>query len=143
MMTTSKYILTSEHFDGELVLEYNLDDVLVRFDNRAALNEAQLTWLSGNFPLTVDAANSLLQRSKLKATVVPADLGFEVFWDAYDYKAYSNRKLCLKLWDKLSHADRIAVLLDIPKYENRLIKQPGVAKKYAETYLRSEVWKGA
>lgn len=141
-MMTNKYILTSEQFAGELVLEYNLDDVLVRFENQATLSEVQLVWLSANFPLTVDAANALLQRTGLRATVVPADLSFEVFWDAYDHKAYSNRKLCLKLWNKLSHAERIAVLLDIPKYENRLLKQPGVAKKYAETYLRSEVWKG-
>lgn len=141
-MICDKYTLTSENFSGELVLEYNLQGVLVSFANNAELSSEQLNYLSTHFPLTVDAANELLRLSvTLRATVVPAQLTFEAFWDAYDHKAYSNKKLSVRIWDRLTYSDKIAVMTDIPRYENRLIKQPGVAKKYAETYLRSEVWR--
>ncbi|MFC0182545.1 hypothetical protein SAMN04515674_101501 [Pseudarcicella hirudinis] len=138
---TEKFILSSALFEGELILEFRLDGTLVRFSNEAELNASQLTFLAANFPVNVTAANKFIKDAKnITAKHFPAEVQFLDFWEAYGNKANSNKKLSEKVFEKLTLKEKVQVMEDIPRYRQRLIKQPGISQKYAETYLRSRVW---
>ena len=138
---TEKYVLTSHNFEGELELEFDSNGILKVFKNNAELNEAQLNHLTNNFPCTVQSAKDLIAKStSLVAQHIPADVTFEQFWNMYNHKAYSNKIISEKVFEKMSLKERLQDVEYIRKYENLLKLQQGVAKKYAETYLRSRVW---
>lgn len=69
---------------------------------------------------------------------MPRDLRFEVFWNAYGYKKGKIAQT-QKLWNSLTDAEKIEVLLFIPKFkESKLIDK--TAMPYASTFLNQKYW---
>jgi hypothetical protein len=136
------YILTSTKFEGELYFEYHSNGFLKAFKNDSAMSLEQLAHLQRHFPMGSGDILDLAKSSQnLTLKPLPTDLSFERFWEMYNWKEFSSKATSRKVWDKLTEAERVAVLEHIPHYEAQLKKQPGIAKKYAETYLRSGNWK--
>ncbi len=69
---------------------------------------------------------------------MPQDLRFEVFWNQYGYKKGKIAQT-QKLWQALSDAEKIEVLLYIPKFkESKKIDK--TAMPYASTFLNQKYW---
>ena len=71
-------------------------------------------------------------------TEVLEEITFEMFWNRYNEKVRSSKKKAMITWKRLSRADQVKAFNHIRKYEQNIA--PGVAKKYAETYLNAELW---
>ena len=69
---------------------------------------------------------------------VPSDLRFEVFWNAYGYKK-GKIPATQKAWNALTDAEKIEVLLFIPKFkESKNIDK--TAMPYPSTFLNGKYW---
>lgn len=69
---------------------------------------------------------------------VPRDLRFEVFWNIYGYKK-GKIASTQKLWNALTDAEKIEVLLFIPKFKQQKIADK-TAMPYASTFLNQKYW---
>jgi len=140
MQNTAQYILTSANWDGQILLEYDYTGRLVSYRLDAELTPAQYDYFIAKFPFTTDHANALLQAvPTLSARLIPCDLSFEKFWNAYDYKV-GNKQRSHKLWEKMNTQDRIACLESIKHYDRYLQYKRGIEKLYPETYLSQRRW---
>lgn len=137
-MTT--YSLTSDAFTGEVVFSFNDAGLLISYDATGAnLSEKQQVFLLRNLPRELAEVKAMLANSpSAKFVQINKEITFEMFWDKYDEKTRSARKLAEALWKRMSVANRNKAYWYIPKYVNSIL--PGVPKKYAETYLRQELW---
>lgn len=73
-----------------------------------------------------------------KVIEVPLEVTFEMFWNMYGKKI--NRIRAVKLWDKLSTAERMNAILGISKYNNYLQRESWRSKADPETYLSGKYW---
>jgi hypothetical protein len=135
-----KFILTSDAWSGEITLEYDDLHLLINMNlKEAELSEEQHLWFLRNMPRELAELQKLLDKSKsAKLTEAPQEVTFEMFWDAYDEKVRSSKKKALKVWSRMTDANRLKAYLFIPKYNRSIL--PGCNKKYAETYLNAELW---
>lgn len=133
------FILTSARMQGEI--EFRFDDAgyLHGYENRAVLTPDQQEWLLARLPKTLDGLKAVLTQSKgARLTEVSQEVTFEMFWDRYNEKTLSSKKKSMQRWDKMSQRSRQAAYSFIFNYLASLPQ--GVRKKYAETYLSSEIW---
>jgi hypothetical protein len=65
---------------------------------------------------------------------------FDEFWDAYNHKSMSGKKIAREKWEKLSASQKIKAMKFIGAYDAELRANSGVAKMYAKTYLHKQVW---
>jgi hypothetical protein len=135
-----KYSLTSVAFDGEVVFEFDDAGLLLRFDmSQASLSEDQQLFILRKIPRELSEVQRVIANSDTaKLTEIDTEVSFEAFWNRYDEKIRSSKKKSLKIWHRLSKTDKIKAFRFIQKYEMSLYQ--GTAKKYAETYLNSELW---
>ena len=135
-----KYSLSSTQFQGEVILEFDQEGFLVRFDSYGAqLSTRQKSWLARELPRHLDDLKQVLGNSSTATlTELKQDITFEMFWDRYDEKIRSSRKKALTRWNNMSKTDKMKAYRSISRYEMNLL--PGTAKKYAETYLNAELW---
>jgi hypothetical protein len=132
-------LLTSTEFTGEVEFRYCPEGYLLYFENRAELDPHQRAWLLANLPGHVNALHKIKDKSKtLTLTQVKKEITFDDFWHRYDHKAVSSKKKALAAWNRLSKANQLKAHWYIGRYFNSIPQ--GVAKKYAETYLNSEMW---
>lgn len=69
---------------------------------------------------------------------MPRDLRFEVFWNTYGYKK-GKIPATQKAWNSLTDAEKIEVLLYIPKFlESKKIDK--TAMPYPSTFLNQKYW---
>lgn len=73
-----------------------------------------------------------------KLTEVTLNITFEMFWNRYDDKVLSSRRKTEARWNRMTKADQIKAFNFINRYEQNI--PTGTRKKYAETYLNSEIW---
>lgn len=135
------YLLTSDKFDGAVLFEFDADGFLIRYDiSEAQLDERQRLWILQKLPKAVEHLKLILKAARGARLTLQARTGvpFEDFWDRYDHKALSSKKKCLAWWKRSSKLQRDRAYNFIGLYEKRL--PDGIAKKYAETYLNSELW---
>lgn len=133
-----KVILTSDNFSGEIILEYDFNGYLTKYENLADLSEAQQKFFYQNFPSYGDLFNSLVEKAQsIKVERIPADLSFNRIWDEYDYKIGKKDKTA-QLWSKLSVTERIQVFQSLKHYDRYLALKRGLDKQYLETYLRNQ-----
>ncbi|AEL23869.1 hypothetical protein [Cyclobacterium marinum] len=134
-MMVEKYVLTSSAFRGNVVFGF-CDGFLVYFNNESEMNTLQTKWLLTNLPFTRENLEAIKPIIKGKIEVIPHDLSFASFWDAYNKKV--NKKRCEPLWNKLSEADKITCLMSIKSYDGYLRRMGGRAKLDPENYLKRE-----
>lgn len=139
-----KFIYTSVHLQGEVVLGYDSNnfDYLATLDlTKAELNVEQHATFLRHVPLSLSDLQLLVKEKPKERQYVEfvEDVTFKMFWDRYDSKKLSKKELCIKLWEKLSDAEKILAYNFILEYF-KLIAKDGTAKKYAESYLRARLW---
>lgn len=137
-MTT--YSLTSEAFTGEVVFSFNDAGLLISYDATGAnLSEKQQIFLLRNIPRELAEVKAMLANSpSAKFVQINKEITFDMFWNRYDEKTRSSKKTAETVWKRMSVTDRNKAYWFIPKYFSSIL--PGVPKKYAETYLRKELW---
>lgn len=141
MTKTSTYILTSKQFEGYVLFEFDKDGLLCRYDNsEAELNEEQRVWLLKKLPRHLDEVKAVLANSRHAKLVRQRvkSVTFDMFWDKYNYKSRSSKKVAKTRWKRLSQNDRDRAYAYIDTYLRSI--PPGIAMKYAETYLSQELW---
>lgn len=131
------YHLTSVKFTGYIEFQFNDNELLEKYQIYADLAENQQVYLLKNIP------RETLELDKLKSefvtiTEINQDVTFDMFWTRYDEKIRSSKKKTIARWNKMSPGEQIRAYRFISKYESNIL--PGTAKKYAETYLNTELW---
>ena len=139
-MVGESYTLTGKEFGGSITYVFDLKGWLVSvgFNDLA---EANHRWFLKAIPHNLPQVQSLREQLKGKVIIkkTPSDLSFTRFWDLYDMKA-SKKKECRELWDKFSDAEKVEILIYIPKYLT-IKKKDNTSKMYGNTFLRSQNWK--
>lgn len=128
-------MMTSPRFEGKIIFGFT-GQFLTYFENTSDLSELGVRWLFTNFPFTVEALESIRGKISGKLDMMPTDLGFDAFWEAYGKKV--NRKRCEPLWKKLSDSERMTCLQSIPAYNSYLKRMGNRAKLDPENYLKRE-----
>lgn len=140
-MTGKKYILTSDHFTGEVTFEYNLKGFLkvVKVGEVKGMSKSIFDWLWANLPTSTQMIEEYKKTAgNFKISEVPVDLSFERFWSEYNNKV-GKKKMTENAWNKLSQKDKIAALLYIEKLR-RTKRQDGTQMPYPSTYLNQKYW---
>lgn len=136
----STWLLTSPEFEGEIVLEYDDEGRLLRLDIRAKLTDGQRSWFVNNLPPSLAKLQALLKSSGSRSRLeeVTFEPRFDDFWIKYDDRTTSSRKRSLAKWNRMSKMDQLKAY----RYINRYFAEIpyGTRKKFAETYLNSELW---
>lgn len=132
-----KYVMTSPKFEGKILFGFR-DGFLAYFENQSTLPELGIRWLFTNFPFMIDNMEDLRGKISGKLELMPTDLSFDAFWEAYAKKV--NRKRCEPLWKKLSDAERMTCLQSIPAYNSYLKRMGNRAKLDPENYLKREAF---
>lgn len=137
---SKQYSLTSKAFTGEVILEFNEQGSLIRYDaSKAELDANQLNFIAMRLPGNVDDIKQLLGSSgTAKLTEIISEVTFDMFWNRYNDKVRSSKKKAEIKWHKMKRTDQIKAFQFIIKYEMNMA--PGISKKYAETYLAAEQW---
>lgn len=133
----TKYVMTSGRFEGKILFGFN-GGFLVFFENQSDLSELGIRWLFTHFPFTLEALEQMRGRISGKLDLVPSDLSFDTFWEAYAKKV--NRKRCEPLWKRLSDAEKMTCLQSIPAYNSYLKRMGNRAKLDPENYLKREAF---
>lgn len=130
-----QFVVTSTHFQGELLFKFDLNGRLIGFEVQAMLSEEQYGWFFANLPKSQAVLlGDWKRKSKtIKVAEVPLDLSFEAFYKKYAYKV-GDKKKAQTLWAKLSDAEKALAITKIDSY-NRYTERTQIAKVYPERYL--------
>ena len=132
-----KYLLTSILFTGEVMFEYNADELLTAFEIRANLAPHQHDYILSNIPLA-EGDLLRLKSDTSRIETVTEDLSFENFWTQYNYKVGDKTK-ARTLWEGLSMKEAKKALNYIRTYESQVAMQ-SIAKLYPERYIKQKRW---
>ncbi len=135
------YLLTSDKFEGSVLFEFDKDGYLIRYDiTGARLNEDQKVFILKKLPRSIGGIKDVIGQSKgSKLTEQKSsNVTFEMFWDHYDEKARSSKKKCQNWWNRSTQLQRDRAYNFVENYKRSI--PPGIAKKYAESYLNAELW---
>ena len=144
MLTT--YTVKSKNTKNVWEFKYDLKGNLKAFNILdGALSETQIVWLfvRGKFPVKeTDIKENWIPNLKknFEITIGEMDLSFDAFWNEYDNKV-GKRKMAENIWNRLSKAEKILVMLSIPRFKNYLKYYPAQQMMYATTYLNQEAYK--
>lgn len=133
-------IFTSEAFNGEVFLEFGDNGMLSKYDiSNATLSIRQQEWFLQRLPTRLEDVKRILENSQTgKLTEVKNEITFEMFWNRYNDKVNSSKRKAETRWNRMTKADQIKAYNFINRYEQNI--PAGVRKKYAETYLNTELW---
>lgn len=132
-------LLTSSRFEGEIELKYDDYGILVKFENRAALDDEMMLFFMKTFPRHQDTLRAMVAASQtLRLKEVPLDTSFEAFWLKYDKKI--NKKRCEPLFAKLDESERIKCIMQIRQYDFFLGRYPNRSKMDPESWLKNAGW---
>ena len=132
------FILTSTAFEGEVLFEFNDNGALQKNDlTGAILSLKQQEFLLQNLPLKIYNLEELIKKSNA-AKLTELFVTFDMFWNKYNDKINSSKKKAKVLWDKKNKSQQNKAYYYINNYFASI--PSGVRKKYAETYLGSELW---
>jgi len=136
-----RYLMTSTAWDGEIELEYTDNGLLLSCDlSGTGLTESQHVWFLRKLPRELAELAALCKgRDTVTLTeLAETEVTFALFWNRYDEKVRSSKKKAERAWNRLNQSSRIKAYRYIQRYEQSI--PPGVAKKYAESYLNAELW---
>jgi len=134
------YTITSPRFTGAVTIIFDDNNHCHYFNaQEATLTPTQLKWFLEKLTMPLQAFLKQIE-SKQVFTIVGQmqELTFDMFWNTYNEKKLSSKKKAQAKWNKLNKQQQILAYLHIPKYFKSIPN--GIAKKYAETYLNSELW---
>ena len=134
----SSYLLSSAHFAGEVAFEFNEREMLVGFSMHAEMSGDQHAYLLAHLPITLHDLRQLTQISSATIVEVKKEITFVDFWNRYDDKLSSSKKRTEARWNSMSKVIQMKAYHYIYRYFNGI--PSGCRKKYAETYLMSEIW---
>ena len=140
-MTGKKYILTSDHFRGEIVFKYNLKGFCssVELVGITGMKLEVFNWIWENVPKTTQDIEAFRKAAgNFTITEVPEDLSFERFWLEYGHKV-GKKTMTQNAWKRLSQGDKIAALIYIPKLR-KIKEKEGTQMPYPQTYLNQKYW---
>ncbi|QTE37206.1 hypothetical protein J3L18_29565 [Mucilaginibacter gossypii] len=136
----SKYILTSDHYTGGVVFEYNNAGLLVFYSVLdAELSERELVTLLQKLPREEGDISKLNERQYFKVLNLSEDLSWEAFIEEYGKKIHPHR--CIPYWNKLSDYKKLKHKKGIAPYLAYLKRNPGVAQANPEGFLKREYYR--
>lgn len=134
-----KYKVSKPTMDGFLLFEYDKSGVLVAFKRESELTPKQWSALAKFFPWDLNLFKLFKDKLGVTAVVIPEDLSFQRFWNAYGLKV-GNKKRTEKLWNALDDATRGHILtVSIPNYKAHL-RGSSSDQAHASTFLAQERW---
>ncbi len=106
-------------------------------DDNAQVTENNATNSSHNKEFNNSEFSNLKSNKKEKNKKEKViNFSFEEFWDLYDYKVGRNK--ALKSWNKLSVADKKAIMKHVPSYVKATPDR--AYRKHPTTYLNNQAW---
>lgn len=142
-----KILIQANSFSGVIEVVYGLPlikDQLRRLelvDFRAAgIDDRQRAFVMAKVPLYYgDGWKEAWGTDKLRFTEEGVEYDFEEdFWKPYNKKV--NKDRCVKLWGRLSKADKAAAVVGLGAYNRHLGQNQWKAKKDPENYFRLKMW---
>ncbi|MCW0518318.1 hypothetical protein [Riemerella anatipestifer] len=140
----NQYIIIHKKSERKIILSYDNTFSILR-----AVELSNARWSEEEITIVLRHANKLrTEVSFIKKMEekdpdfdyleMPKDLRFEVFWNLYGYKK-GKIATTQKAWNALTEADKIEVLLYIPKFkESKKIDK--TAMPYPSTFLNQKYW---
>jgi hypothetical protein len=136
-----KLILTSEAYEGEVLLMYDADNHLVVLDMMAAkLDAVQIDFMKKLAPVVYDKKTfqASFRSDSLKVVESAFQITFEMFWDRYAKKI--NKDRCDRLWKRLTEAEKAKAWLGLNRYLYHLALNTWKTKADPETYLSKKYY---
>jgi hypothetical protein len=131
-------LLISSKFDGEIELRYDERGILVKYENRAMLDDEMLLFFMENFPRHQTTLQRMVELSKtLRVKEVPVDISFTSFLERYNRKI--NRKRCEPLYEKLDESEKVKCIMAIKQYDF-FVQLHNRAKMDPENWLKRYGW---
>lgn len=131
-------ILTHDKMPGEIELRYDNRPCICTLIIRGEPKPETIQWAVNHMPVTPDEGLPIFRRNGFKVTEVQQEITFELFWDTYKQKVKRDR--CVKLWERMSQAERIRAYNGIAVYFRHLSENTWKSKADPETYLRNKYW---
>ena len=138
-----EYIALHKKSDKKIYFKYSYLGVIEEvklYGERYTEEQAQWIFQSKRMPFTETAMLQLCENKTLDFDYLPmpTDLRFETFWNTYGYKK-GKIASTQKLWNALTDAEKIEVLLYIPKFKKQKTIDK-TAMPYASTFLNQKYW---
>jgi len=136
----SKYHIEFTRFQACCIVEYDDTGRLISLLLEYGVMTAEAKrFLFEKLPYDLVRLEAYKKAANVKVSEVEQDLSFESFWNRYNNK-FGKKPRAEKLWELLNDKDRMLAYKYIQKYEQFLIQNPGINKKYPETYLSQRIW---
>lgn len=138
-MSKTTYLITSEKFTGSVTIMFANDYCALYNDLESTLTLNQRKWFLSRLQQCEKEFIAILMQSGWFTIIgQKEEVTFEMFWNRYNEKDRSSKKKTLLKWNRLSREQQLLAY----DYVNTYFKNipSGIAKKYAETYLNSEIW---
>lgn len=136
-----KYMLTKPTISGEMLVTYNEEGDLIKWELNADLTPIQRHWFATHAPLNMSMLTEIVgftEMTMTEVTVTP-DLTFAYFWDAFNNKVGDKRR-AEKLWNKLSDGEKMAAISAIPRYYRYLSVNTYLSPTHPATWLHQRRW---
>lgn len=138
-MSTTIYTITCPKFAGAVKIIFADGYCQSYNSSEAVLTDKQKLYFTDKLSLTEEAFLNTLGQAGIFTIVGEKEaLTFDMFWNKYNEKAHSSKKKTQAKWQRMSKEQQIKAYMHIPAYFKNIPN--GIAKKYAETYLNSEIW---
>jgi hypothetical protein len=136
-------IVSAPQMDGNIIFKYDLDGHLRVMENNMKTDNPEIikffaTHVPFKEPWLIKLFHLVKERLKFKVHVqiLDADLSFQSFWDAYNYK--KGKFEAEREWNKLNEAERILVFKSLPRYNHYLQTHKNQDKVWANRYLKKK-----
>lgn len=138
-MNKTKYTITSQKYKGQVIITFANSIVILFNAIEASLTTTQVQWFLTNALKGEEAFYNMVVAADVFTIVgEKEELTFEMFWNRYNEKTHSSKRKAQLKWNRMSKQQQILAYMHITAYFKSI--PSGIAKKYAETYLNSEIW---
>jgi hypothetical protein len=136
----SRYELSSDKFQGMILLEYDESQMLIRYEYNAEMTIEQKMYFASHFPVSVNILTELTAKIRsFRLIEIQRKIPFQEFADKYVYET-GDLALAQRLWEEFTETNKTAAIKYIPTYRLYLQKT-GINKLKIENYLIRGKWK--
>lgn len=130
----NKYLIISRESGNRVEVEYDGRGLLEALRFESSPEETAIDALLRAVPRRESEVKAWYP-AKFEVTLIPLDVKFDVFWEAYGRKV--GKQQAMAAWQKLSQADRAKAIKMVPKYQRWCgLQNPPRQIKYPERYLK-------